>query len=108
RAWMRRRQGLTEAALSDLSAAVSLEPENVASIRQLGDWYIEARAWAAALAQYRALWRVLSDASTGEELTEVRLRMQALSLMAAETDPVSSGAHADDWVRRSIALLARN
>jgi tetratricopeptide (TPR) repeat protein len=108
RALTRRRRGLTPAALSDLMAAVDLEPDNVSSIRQLASWYIEIRAWAAALAQYRALLRVLSDTAPNAELKAARLKTRALVAMAAETDPVANGDESHGWVRRSMSLLAQH
>lgn len=93
-------------ALLDLAESVSRSPQP-ARLRLLGSWYVEARTWPAALAVWRAL---LSDAlARGDEaaLAEARVTVAALSWLAADTDPVLTGARSPDWVRRSLARAAR-
>lgn len=107
RAVMRRKQGQRAAALSDLGAAVAMRPDDIESIRLLADWFIEARVWPAALAQCRALVRLLGDSQRNAELAQAELRVRALALMAAETDPVAEGARSESWVRRSLSKLAQ-
>lgn len=107
RAVMRRKQGQRAAALSDLGAAVAMRPDDIEGIRLLADWFIEARVWPAALAQCRALVRLLGDSQREAELAQAELRVRALALMAAETDPVAEGARSENWVRRSLSKLAQ-
>lgn len=93
-------------ALLDLAESVSRSPRPE-RLRLLGAWYVESRTWPAALSVWRAL---LSDAEArGDEaaLTEARVTVAALSWLAADTDPVLSGARSPDWVRRSLARAAR-
>ena len=107
RAVMRRKQGQRAAALSDLGAAVAMRPDDIENIRLLADWFIEERAWPAALAQCRALVRILDERQQASELEQAELRVRALAIMAAETDPVAEGAASENWVRRSLSKLAR-
>lgn len=107
RAVMRRRQGQRAAALSDLGAAVAMRPDDIESVRLLADWFIEERVWPAALAQSRALVRLLADTERNVELAQAELRVRALAIMAAETDPVAEGAGSENWVRRSLSKLAQ-
>jgi len=107
RAVMRRRQGQRAAALSDLGAAVALRPDDIESVRLLADWYVEERVWPAALAQCRALVRLLAETERNAELAQAELRVRALAILAAETDPVADGARSENWVRRSLSKLAQ-
>lgn len=106
RAVMRRRQGQRAAALSDLRSAVAMRPDDIENVRLLADWFIEERVWPAALAQCRALVRLLTETERNAELEQAELRVRALAIMAAETDPVSEGARSESWVRRSLSKLA--
>ncbi len=108
RAMLRRRQGRHVDAAADLRAAIEHGSSDLANLRLLASWYVELRAWPAALAQYRAIVRLLADSHGTEELEVARVQVRALEMMAAETDPVSNGADSDSWVRRSMSqLLAR-
>jgi len=107
RAIMRRKQGQRAAALSDLGAAVAMRPNDIDSVRLLADWFIEERVWPAALAQCRALVRLLDESERDAELAQAELKVRALAIMAAETDPVADGARSENWVRRSLSKLAR-
>lgn len=107
RAMLRRTVGRNVDAAMDLQAALALRPDDLDGIRTLAGWYVEDRAWVAALTQYRALVRLLDERQRTGELDEARLRVHALMLMAAETDPVAHGATSDSWVRRSLSTLAR-
>ncbi len=105
RAWLYHREGEREQALVDLKAALSLDPLDLEATRQLADWYIEIRAWSAALTQYRAVVRLLSERAASDELNAALVKVQALTLMAAETDPVLAGRQSDNWIRRSIGRI---
>lgn len=107
RAWLRRRQGRHDSALSDLRAALTLCPTDLDGHRELATWYIEKRAWAAALAEYRAMVRLLSSSPHHASLEDARLKVSALAVMAAETDPVLLGREHENWIRRSMSRLGR-
>jgi hypothetical protein len=87
--------------------ALGYETEAFRALELLAEWYVERRAWPAALVAWR---RVLAglDADAGAERERARVRVQALVLLAGETDPVvAGGAHQSSWVRRSLARMAR-
>jgi tetratricopeptide (TPR) repeat protein len=89
-----------------LEASVELEPERQ-RLELLAEWYVERRAWPAALVTWR---RVLAtfDGEPGAERERARVRVQALVMLAADADPVVAGAtHHGGWVRRSLAKMAR-
>jgi tetratricopeptide (TPR) repeat protein len=93
-------------AFRDLEASVELEPERK-RLQLLAEWYVERRAWPAALVAWR---RVLAsyDGEPGKERENARVRVQALVLLAADADPVIGGAeHHGGWVRRSLARIAK-
>jgi tetratricopeptide (TPR) repeat protein len=104
RAQVRRTLGRDEEAFRDLEAAVS-ETADRRWLRVLGDWYVERRAWPAALVTWR---RYLAEAERegGSDRSEASLRVRALSVLAAEADPVLSGRDHPSWVRRSLAQIA--
>lgn len=108
RAGMLRRLGRIDEALRDLERAVRLDPTAHGRLKELAAWYAERRAWPAALAVWRMLRSELelrgADASA---LTEARVRVQALSLLAGETDPLVSGRTHPSWVRRALSRAAR-
>jgi tetratricopeptide (TPR) repeat protein len=105
RALVRRRQGYTMDAADDLRAAIEHGASDLATLRLLASWYVELRAWPAALAQYRVIVQMLSDSRAADELGVARVQLRALVVMAAETDPVLNGADSDNWVRRSMSHL---
>lgn len=104
RARTRRALGSTEEAFLDLEASVALEPTRQ-GLRELADWYIERRAWPAALVAWRRI-QALAELGQAQDQREARVRVHALTLLAGESDPVSSepGGH---WVRASLAHIAR-
>ena len=98
-------------ALSDLQAAADEEPTPL-RLRELASAYVQRRAWPAALSVYRKLRvgtelapdRAPSDAkASAREISET---IQALSLLAAETDAVQRDDGQKNWVRRSLRHLA--
>jgi tetratricopeptide (TPR) repeat protein len=100
RARLLERSGRADAALADLAAACELEPTE-ARLRELGRRFSARRAWPAALAATRRLLTLLDPSS--EEARVVRIEIQALARLAAETDPVRSGLTGRGWVRRALA-----
>lgn len=105
RARLWRRRGNFERALSDLATAADLAPSELGLRYELASWYIERRAWAAALAEYRRIVHALSSESA--ERAAAELQVLALTRLAAETDPVSSAGVRDHWVRRSLSRIAK-
>jgi tetratricopeptide (TPR) repeat protein len=106
RSHLRRAAGRSEQALSDLQAAVELEP-NSAALQELAQHYVEGHAWAAALATFR---RIASAAQANGEpaaAESARLEIRALRVLAAETDPSTEPVKKHDWVGRSLARIAR-
>jgi tetratricopeptide (TPR) repeat protein len=99
-------RGHDDEAFRDLEASVELQPQR-RSLALLAEWYVQRRAWPAALVAWR---RVLAsyDGEPGPDRDRVRVRVQALVLLAAESDPVVGGAaHSPGWVRRSLARMAK-
>lgn len=94
------RSGRANEALDDLAAAAELDP-TPARLRELGRRFAARRAWPAALAVARRLLTELDPSSS--EARAVRIEVQALSRLAAETDPVQLGGDRRGWVRRALA-----
>ncbi len=105
RSAVRRALGRHEEAFTDLESAVSEAPQRK-WLRTLGDWYVERRAWPAALNAWRRFLS-LAEREGSSDRDEARLRVQALSVLAAESDPVLNGEDHPSWVRRSLASIAR-
>ncbi|MCK6538073.1 MAG: hypothetical protein L6Q84_34295 [Polyangiaceae bacterium] len=106
RARVSKARGQADEAFRALEASVELAPERQ-SLELLAEWYVQRRAWPAALVAWR---RVLStyDDEPGPERDKVRVRIQALVVLAADADPVVAGAaHSRGWVRRSLARMAK-
>ena len=108
RARMRKRLGHAVEALRDLETAVRLDPGSDDRTKELATWYAQREAWPAALVLWR---RVLADAEedgNAREIADARVQVQALSLLAGESDPVVGAARAHpNWVRRSIRSAAQ-
>lgn len=107
RALLRSMQHQRAEATRDLAESVARAPQPE-RLRLLGTWYVEMRAWPAALAVWRA---IRASATTQGDVTaahEAELTITALSWLASDTDPVLAGSASPDWVRRSLARAARN
>jgi len=106
RSHLHRAAGRSQQAVSDLEAAVELEP-NRSALQELGQHYVEAHAWPAALATFR---RIASSAEAGGEQAEAesaRLEVRALRVLAAEADPSTEPVKKHDWVGRALRRIAR-
>ncbi len=106
RSHLHRAAGQSERAIADLEAAVELEAQPEA-LAELARHYVEAHAWAAALATFR---RIASRAqASGDSAAEgtARLEVRALRVLAAETDPSIGSVKKHDWVGRSLSRIAR-
>jgi tetratricopeptide (TPR) repeat protein len=108
RARLRSKLGRELDALRDLEASVRLDPESPARARELASWYSERQAWPAALALWRRLLAGAEKDNNPGEIAAARIQVHALSLLAAESDPVVGAARAHpNWVRRSIRSAAQ-
>jgi tetratricopeptide (TPR) repeat protein len=106
RSHLQRAAGRSEAAVRDLEAAVELEP-NREALQELAQHYVEAHAWAAALATFRRIASSALASGDSAAADSARLEVRALRMLAAETDPSSEPVKAHDWVGRSLAHIAR-
>ena len=106
RALLRNATQRRKQAVLDLGEAVALDPRPE-RLRLLGTWYVEASLWPAALGIYRAL--LANAEAQGDEAAQrdARVTVAALSWLAKDTDPVLTGISSDNWVRRSLARVAR-
>jgi tetratricopeptide (TPR) repeat protein len=105
RARARRALGRETEAFRDLEASLELEPDK-ARMKALAEWYVERRAWPAALSAWRRLYAALGDANSPER-DEARLRIRALAVLAADSDPVLAGRSGEaGWVRQAFASIA--
>ena len=107
RAALRRRSGRKSAALRDLELALAVGPSSPERLLQLADWYVQHRAWPAALALHRRRLAQLESAAASAELRASRIKVRALSRLADAADPVAAGGGFPSWVRRSLSAIAR-
>jgi tetratricopeptide (TPR) repeat protein len=106
RSHLHRAAGRSQQAVGDLEAAVELEP-NRQALQELAQHYVEAHAWAAALATFR---RIASSAQASSEhaaANDARLEVRALRVLAAEADPSTEPVKKHDWVGRALSRIAR-
>jgi tetratricopeptide (TPR) repeat protein len=108
RAVLEQRLGESRKAFVDLQTAVDLEPANITRRQQLGTWYVENRAWVAALSVWRRLVVELERApDSADALSRARLQVRALTVLASDLDPVTGPGAADrSWVRQALAAIA--
>jgi tetratricopeptide (TPR) repeat protein len=106
RARLQRERGNAPAAFTDLRAAIELEPHAHERQRMLAAWYVENKAWSAALGVWRRLAAELESADKSEQLRQAKIQIRALALLAGETDPVLAGHDHPSSVRRSLARIA--
>jgi tetratricopeptide (TPR) repeat protein len=103
RARLRRSQGRNAEALADLENA-STHAAKPDSDAELAAWYAERRAWLAALSEWR---RVAAEATSDDIAARAKLEVRALTVLAAELDPVAAGAAKNaTWTRRMLYRLA--
>ena len=106
RSHLRRAAGDSPRALSDLQAAIELEP-NQAALAELAHYYVEAHAWSAALSTFRRIAASAERTFDSAGVDAARLEIRALRVLAAETDPCTQGKKKHDWVGRALASMAR-
>ncbi len=107
RAALRRRLGRHSEALRDLEAAIQIGSDDPEHLELVARWYVEERNWSAALAWHRRLEATLRGNGETTRADQVRVGIRALVVLAGDTDPVSAGRDHPNWVRRSLAKLAR-
>jgi len=105
RSHLHRAAGRSAQAIADLQAAVELEPERDA-LQELAQYYVEAHAWAAALATFRRIASSARESGDGAALERARLDIRALQVLVAETDPSTAPVKKHDWVGRSLTHIA--
>lgn len=102
RALLNRRLGRNAQAMQDLQAAVRHEPSALEWRTRLAEWYVQARAWPAALAVWRKL---LASYESGAQRARAKVQVRALRLLCAEADPIAQQADRNHWVARSLARI---
>ncbi len=108
RAHLRRRLGRLSEACHDLESSLSFDPSDPGRWDELGQWYVQASAWPAALALYRRLLSAAESKNRAEESARLKLQVAALTVLAAEADLVTADRGGrPNWVRRSLATIAR-
>jgi tetratricopeptide (TPR) repeat protein len=104
RARVRQMRGHAADATLDLARAAELAPDDPSRTEELSALYAARGAWLPAL----SLWRRAAAAPRGENDRRARLQVKALTLLAAELDPVNAGAaRGYPWTRRALARIAR-
>jgi tetratricopeptide (TPR) repeat protein len=107
RARLRLRQRRVAEAVADLEAASSLEPTDLATLRELGSAYVIAGALPAALSSMRRAAAIAEAAGEAQIAGEVRVSARALSLLLGAVDPVAAGSAGRGPVRSALAAAAR-
>ena len=104
RAHLRSAQGRAAEAARDLESATNLSPGDAAGTEELAAIYVARGAWPPAL----SLWRRAAAVSREEDRDrQTKLQVRALTLLAAELDPVVAGrARGYSWTRRAMAKIA--
>jgi tetratricopeptide (TPR) repeat protein len=104
RAHLRQAEGRGAEAARDLEIAANLSPDDAARIRELSAMYAARGAWPPAL----SLWRRAAAISREEQRDrETKVEVRALTLLAAELDPVvAGGAKGYSWTRHAMAKIA--
>jgi tetratricopeptide (TPR) repeat protein len=104
RAHLRRAQGRDSEAARDLENAERIAPDDAARTEELSAMYAARGAWPQAL----SLWRRAEAASReADRDRQTKLRVRALTLLAAELDPVMAGAgRGYSWTRHAFARIA--
>jgi tetratricopeptide (TPR) repeat protein len=106
RAHLHRAAGRSAEAINDLQAAVELEPQREA-LEELARHYVEAHAWAAALATVRRIASSAQQSGDSAAAESARLEIRALRVLVAEVDPSAAPVRKHDWVGRSLAHMAK-
>lgn len=100
------RLGQSDRAIADLEAVIRLD-EGPEALRDLATRYVEGRAWPAALGTWRRMLALAEQVGNDPLAREATLQIRALTVLAAELDPVLAGMTSRDWVRRAEASVAK-
>lgn len=106
RARLHRERGRDDLALEDLKSAAASEP-TLERLRQLARFYVEQRAWVAALSVWRS---IAAHPELTPELADAREVMEtvsALAVLAGEADAVQHAMDERSDVRRALRRHAR-
>jgi tetratricopeptide (TPR) repeat protein len=106
RSHLHRAAGRNAQALSDLEAAVELDA-NRDALSELARDYVEAHAWAAALAAARRLASSALESGDQAGVEQARLEVRALRVLAAETEPTLERVSRHNWAGRALAHIAQ-
>jgi len=105
RARLRRQSGLREQAQRDLEGAVESNPER-AALEELARSYVEGHAWCAALGVYRRIAAATAIDHDNAAHEAAAVEVQALRVLAAETDPTREPVARHDWIGRAFRSIA--
>ncbi|MEZ4227396.1 MAG: hypothetical protein R3B13_41040 [Polyangiaceae bacterium] len=107
RAALRYARGDVGGAIADMEASLARDPHRVERLRQLGYWHIATHSWAGALSAWRRLLGEHERLGQSQELAQDRTQVRALTVLAAEADPVHGmGQSHPSWVRRALARIS--
>lgn len=106
RARLYRLQRRDDLALADLESAAETEP-TAQRLRGLADFYVERRAWVAALSVWRRIAAHPELSPSETDRTLVRETVSALAILAAEADAVQHAMGEHNRVRRTLQRYAR-
>ena len=93
--------------MADLEAATSLEPSDLATLRELGSAYVSAGALPAALAVTRRVAAIAEAGGEAQIAGEARVSGRAIALLLGAVDPVAAGSVGRGPVRSALAAAAR-
>lgn len=105
RARLRYVSGRQREAILDLAESLRLEPEHVPRLELASKWYVAEQAWPAALAVWRRLFSIYRDRGQSDAAQRAQIQVRALTLLAGDTDPVSSPNHSG-WVPRALRHIS--
>ncbi len=104
RAHVRMAEGRTAEAARDLENAARLSPDDVARTDELSAMYAAHGAWPQALSLWRRAAAVSREADRDRQ---TKLKVRALTLLAADLDPVMAGGGPGySWTRHAFAKIA--
>jgi tetratricopeptide (TPR) repeat protein len=107
RALLRYGRGDVDGAVTDMEASLARAPAVAQRLLRLAGWHVARQGWAAALVSWRRLLVLYEHTDQDSAADHARTQVRALTVLAAESDPVHGigGAH-PSWVRRALASIA--
>ncbi len=97
--------GQRDAAVAEMELYLTYEP-NIASLRELADWYGDDGKAPAQLSAWRRVVVLAVDAGDAAILREARIKVRALQILVGPADPVAAPIDPSP-TRRAIAALAK-